>query len=48
MNGQLTKVVDKMRLCFGNPSIKEIDEGIKRLAIICRKEFGIPTKIANL
>ena len=22
----------KMRLCFGNPSIKEIDEGIKRLA----------------
>jgi len=38
----------KMRLCFGNPSIKEIDEGIKRLAIICRKEFGIPTKIANL
>ena len=38
----------KMRLCFGNPSIKEIDEGIKRLAIICRKEFRIPTKIANL
>ena len=38
----------KMRLCFGNPSIKEIDEGIKLLAEICRKEFGVPTKIANL
>ena len=38
----------KMRLCFGNPSIREIDEGIKLLAEICRKEFGLPTKIANL
>ena len=38
----------KMRLCFGNPSIREIDEGIKLLAEICRKEFGSPTKIANL
>ena len=38
----------KMRLCFGNPSVKEIDEGIKLLAEICRREFGLPTKIANL
>ena len=38
----------KIRLCFGNPSIEEIDEGIKLLAEICQKEFGIPLQIANL
>ncbi len=38
----------KMRLCFGNASVLEIDEGIKLLAEICQKEFGIPKKIANL
>ena len=38
----------KMRLCFGNPSIREIDEGIKLLAEICKNEFGLPTKIANI
>ncbi|MDC3116736.1 PLP-dependent aminotransferase family protein, partial [Alphaproteobacteria bacterium] len=37
----------KVRLCFGNPSIEEIDEGIKILAEICQKEFGIPLQIAN-
>ena len=37
----------KIRLCFGNPSIEEIDEGIKILAEICQKEFGIPLQIAN-
>ena len=37
----------KIRLCFGNPSIEEIDEGIKLLAEICQKEFGIPLQIAN-
>ena len=39
---------NKMRLCFGNPSIREIDEGVKLLAEICRNEFGLPTKIANI
>jgi 2-aminoadipate transaminase len=38
---------NKMRLCFGNPSIEEIDEGVKLLAQICQKEFGIPSQIAN-
>ncbi|MBL6680047.1 MAG: PLP-dependent aminotransferase family protein [Candidatus Puniceispirillales bacterium] len=38
----------KMRLCYGNPTIDEIDEGIKLLAEICQKEFGIPNQIANL
>jgi len=37
-----------MRLCYGNPTIDEIDEGIKLLAEICQKEFGIPNQIANL
>ena len=37
-----------MRLCFGNPSKDEIDEGVKILAEICKKEFGVPTQIANL
>ena len=37
----------KIRLCFGNPSIEKIDEGIKLLAKICQKEFGIPLQIAN-
>ena len=37
----------KIRLCFGNPSIEEIDEGVKILAEICQKEFGIPLQIAN-
>ncbi len=37
----------KIRLCFGNPSIEEIDEGVKILAEICKKEFGIPLQIAN-
>ena len=39
---------NKMRLCFGNPTKQEIDEGIKLLAEICKKEFGIPPQIANL
>ncbi len=37
----------KIRLCFGNPSIEEIDEGVKILAEICQKEFGVPIQIAN-
>ncbi|MDC1023343.1 PLP-dependent aminotransferase family protein, partial [Alphaproteobacteria bacterium] len=38
----------KIRLCFGNPSVLDIDEGIKLLAQICQKEFGVPIQIANL
>ena len=38
---------NKMRLCFGNPTKQEIDEGVKLLAEICKKEFGIPPQIAN-
>ena len=36
-----------MRLCFGYPNAATIDEGVKRLAEICQKEFGLPSHIAN-
>ena len=31
-----------LRLCFGNPSIETIREGVARLAKICHRETGIP------
>jgi 2-aminoadipate transaminase len=38
----------RMRLCFGNPSRQEIREGIAVLAEVCRREFGVPARIANV
>jgi 2-aminoadipate transaminase len=38
----------RMRLCFASPSHDEIREGIAVLADICRKEFGVPARIANV
>jgi 2-aminoadipate transaminase len=35
-------------LCFGNPSHAEIREGIAVLADVCRREFGVPSRIANV
>ena len=37
-----------LRLCFGNPSIETIREGIARLAKICHRETGIPALSANV
>jgi 2-aminoadipate transaminase len=37
-----------MRLCFANPTDKAIDEGIKKLAEVCKNEFGVPVSIANI
>ncbi len=37
-----------MRLCFASPSHAEIREGIAVLADICRKEFGVPERSANI
>jgi 2-aminoadipate transaminase len=37
-----------MRLCFASPSHQEIREGIALLAEICRKEFGVPARSANV
>ena len=37
-----------MRLCFGNPSKQAIREGVAALADVCRREFGVPSRIANV
>jgi 2-aminoadipate transaminase len=38
----------RLRLCFGSPSHDEIRSGIAVLAEICRREFGVPSRIANV
>ena len=38
----------RMRLCFGNPSHQAIREGVAALADVCRREFGVPSRIANV
>jgi 2-aminoadipate transaminase len=38
----------RMRLCFASPSREEIRQGIAVLADVCRKEFGVPERIANV
>ncbi|MCL2430075.1 MAG: PLP-dependent aminotransferase family protein [Alphaproteobacteria bacterium] len=38
----------RLRLCFGHPSHAEIREGIAVLADVCRREFGVPSRIANV
>jgi 2-aminoadipate transaminase len=37
-----------MRLCFASPTIEEIREGVAALAEVCREEFGVPTRSANV
>jgi 2-aminoadipate transaminase len=38
----------RLRICFASPSLEEIRNGIAILADVCRKEFGVPTRIANV
>ena len=38
----------RLRLCFGSPSHEQIREGVAVLAEVCRKEFGVPARIANV
>jgi 2-aminoadipate transaminase len=38
----------RMRLCFASPSHEQIREGVAKLAEICRNEFGVPARIANV
>jgi 2-aminoadipate transaminase len=38
----------RMRLCFASPSHEQIREGVAKLAEICRTEFGVPARIANV
>ncbi len=40
--------ISRIRLCFASPSHDEIREGIAVLAEVCRKEFGVPTRSANI
>ncbi len=38
----------RMRLCFASPTADDIRAGIATLAEVCRKEFGVPARIANV
>ena len=38
----------RLRLCFASPTHQQIREGIAVLAEVCRKEFGVPTRIGNV
>lgn len=40
--------ISRMRLCFASPSHQEIRDGIAVLAEVCRKEFGVPVRSANI
>jgi 2-aminoadipate transaminase len=38
----------RTRLCFANPSHDAIRAGVALLAEVCRREFGVPDRIANV
>jgi 2-aminoadipate transaminase len=38
----------RLRLCFASPSEQQIREGVAVLADVCRKEFGVPARSANV
>jgi 2-aminoadipate transaminase len=38
----------RTRLCFAHPSHENIRAGIAALAEVCRREFGVPARIANV
>lgn len=38
----------RVRLCFGNPTIEAIREGVRKLADVCYQEFGLPVRSANV
>ena len=38
----------RLRLCFASPSHAQIREGVAALAEVCRREFGVPARIANV
>ncbi|MFZ8488538.1 aminotransferase class I/II-fold pyridoxal phosphate-dependent enzyme, partial [Staphylococcus aureus] len=38
----------RLRLCFANPTHETIRAGVAALAEVCAKEFGVPTRIANV
>ncbi len=38
----------RLRLCFASPSHEQIRDGVALLAEVCRKEFGVPARSANV
>ncbi|MFZ5778780.1 MAG: PLP-dependent aminotransferase family protein [Pseudomonadota bacterium] len=38
----------RLRLCFANPDPETIREGVATLAEVCRREFGVPLRSANV
>jgi 2-aminoadipate transaminase len=38
----------RLRLCFASPTHEQIKEGVAVLAEVCRKEFGVPVRSANI
>jgi 2-aminoadipate transaminase len=38
----------RLRICFASPTKQQIREGVAILAEVCRKEFGVPTRSANV
>jgi 2-aminoadipate transaminase len=38
----------RLRLCFASPSVEQIREGVAVLADVCRREFGVPVRSANV
>lgn len=38
----------RLRLCFANPDEQTIRDGVAKLAEICNREFGVPTRIGNV
>ena len=39
---------NRMRLCFGHPTLETIREGVAKLADVCHKEFGVPLRSGNV
>lgn len=37
-----------LRICFANPTEEKLRRGVAKLADICRRETGVPTRIANV
>jgi 2-aminoadipate transaminase len=38
----------RLRICFASPTHEQIREGVAILAMVCRREFGVPTRSANV
>src|SRR5256714_9915065 len=38
----------RLRLCFASPTRQQIREGVAILADVCRREFDVPARIANV